>query len=134
MTDSHYTRMLEEGIDTHFNISIGTIWGIDIFDLCTIFANALDNALEASQKVMDKGRRKVELSVKDEKGIFSFHLMNYKENSIIEKGGMLLSDKENEKEHGFGVGNIRSIVDKYGGKMEIVYEDKKFVLFLYMRS
>lgn len=43
---------------------------------------------------------------------------------IFTKGNMLMSSKNNEEEHGFGMTNIIKILDKHNGKMNYDYNEK----------
>ena len=101
-------------------------------ELCTIFSNALDNAIEAVSKIPDPVQRKVFLQARTKKGYFSLRIANSKENRIISAHGKMESDKK-EAGHGYGLENIREIAKRYEGNMEVEYTEKEFVLFLYLR-
>ncbi|NJA01277.1 sensor histidine kinase, partial [Clostridioides difficile] len=102
-------------------------------DLCTIFSNSLDNAIEASLKIPDLSNRKVVLKARCEKEYFSYLLTNNKVNPINRKQELFISDKKDSNSHGYGIENIREIVNKYNGKLDISYTESEFSLFLYIR-
>lgn len=131
--NNKYSTMLEKDIDFDVNISLDNIIGVDDFDLCVIFANALDNAIEACEKVEDKKRR-IQLKARADKGFLSFYLMNSKSNPVIEKSGRIISTKENKQHHGFGFPNLKEIVDKYDGNLEIKYDENSFTVQILMKT
>ena len=89
---------------------------IDDVSLCTLFANTLDNAIEACQKIEDPDRRKLELKCRyTENGYFSLELINSKINEIVVQKNQYISDKEDKSAHGIGISSIRDIVEKYEG-------------------
>ena len=57
-----YNAALCNDIDCFFHISIDGMTGLDNISLCTVFANTLDNALEACMKIEKTKERR--LSVK----------------------------------------------------------------------
>lgn len=128
-----HTKLEENGVDVHFNIDIDNHLGIEPIDLCTIFSNSLDNAIEASLKIQDLSNRKVVLKARCEKEYFSYLLTNNKVNPINKKQDLFVSDKKDSYSHGYGIENIRGIVDKYNGELNISYTDNEFSLFLYIR-
>lgn len=133
MLNNRYDKLCETGADVHFNIAIPELTGIGVVDLCTIVSNSLDNAIEAVRKQEKAEDRKVTLKARYEKGYFSYKLVNSKCNEICTKNGSFLSDKAG-KNHGYGIENIREIVEKYDGKLDIDYTDTEFTLFLYMNE
>ncbi|UWD48555.1 GHKL domain-containing protein [Clostridioides difficile] len=128
-----HTKLEESGVDVHFNIDIDNHFGIEPMDLCTIFSNSLDNAIEASLKIPNLSNRKVVLKARCENEYFSYLLTNNKVNPITKKHDLFISDKDNSKSHGYGIENIKEIVDKYSGEWNISYTDTEFSLFLYIR-
>ncbi len=89
-----HTSLEENGVDVHFNIDIDNHLGIEPIDLCTIFSNSLDNAIEASLKIPDFSNRKVVLKARCEKEYFSYLLTNNKVNPINRKQELFISDKK----------------------------------------
>ena len=70
---------------------------IDDVSLCTLFANTLDNAIEACQKIEAPDRRKLELKCRyTENGYFSLELINSKINEIVVQKNQYISDKEDK--------------------------------------
>lgn len=103
--------------------------GIKNIDLCTIFANAVDNAVEACMK--DKSDEKKEITIESNfnKGYFFLVIKNPVFKDIVkDENGNLLTSKSGKEHHGFGVANIKSAVKKYDGHTEIENNDSMFKL------
>lgn len=132
LLNSRYAKLLKLHVDVHFNIDISQLLEIEAMDLCTLFANTLDNAIEASEQVEEEKRR-VTLKARCSKGIFTIHEVNSKANEIIEHKGHFLTGKGDRKAHGYGIDNMKEIVEKYGGRMEINYTEDEFSLLIYIQ-
>ncbi|NLT10125.1 MAG: GHKL domain-containing protein [Ruminococcus sp.] len=103
--------------------------GITNTDLCTIMANALDNAIEACAK--DTGDELKEIKVESDfkQGYFFFKATNpVFEKVDIKNGNELKTSKEDKSCHGFGVANIVKTAKKYGGSAHASISDNKFIL------
>ena len=88
---------------------------MEIFDLCVIFSNLLSNAVEAVRQV-EEGREKV-ISVNC--GSFQGRVCIRITNSCkldTENLSQFVTTKEDAKNHGFGMFNVQSIVDKVDGE------------------
>lgn len=96
-------------------------------DLCTLLSNALRNAIEAAGQVEDMDNRWVELSMGKEKDILYFVVKNAA-NSVNIKEGKLLTSKEETSEHGIGMENMKEVVERGGGTMKWVFEERVFTL------
>ena len=98
--------------------------GIDLF---TLFANLLDNAVEASLK-LEEGERSVRLVMKRQFDFISIHCANRFSGELIERDGALRTLKADAEEHGFGYRSMEEIVDKYDGSITHRAEDGTFVV------
>ena len=94
-------------------------------DLCTIFANALDNAIEATKEITDMGKRVIEIQIKSQGQFLCVvfenpinHTRESKENYIGS------TSKKDTINHGFGLLNIQNAIKKYHGTMEMKIEQK----------
>ncbi len=101
--------------------------GIANVDVCTILANALDNALEAVSK-LDSGQTiYVEAIIKNNS--FILNISNpVKENVRIGKNNTLKTTKRNSSEHGIGIKNIQRVVKNYNGTLTLSCENLIFEL------
>ncbi len=101
---------------------------IEQVDICTIFANALDNAIEAQDNEnMKKKWIKLEISCQGE--IVFFRFTNPMDSTKLRCKHMGTSKKD-KINHGFGLQNIRFSVEKYNGEMSTtIYEDDADSIF-----
>ena len=97
---------------------------LDPLDISTIFGNALDNALEASEKLA-VSRRVV--SVKARR-IHDMLVIAVENNALPDADASGKTTKEDTLFHGFGLSNIRAAVDKYDGQCTVKCKDGVFVL------
>lgn len=101
---------------------------IDTLDMISMFGNLLDNALEAAGKC-DRGWVHMKLFM----GNDHFMVLEVKNNFnhvIRRQGNKYLTTKENESSHGYGLENVRELVEKYGGLLETEAQSKVFVATL----
>ena len=103
---------------------------LEAVDLCTIFGNALDNAIESCEKIADTKLREITLRVCRIQGFLAVCIENpYVQTPRIE-GGRLLSTKRDQENHGYGLQGIREAVRRYGGEMDTEMEGGFFTLTL----
>lgn len=100
---------------------------IDAVDLCTLFANALDNAIEAMQQV-EESCRVLSLNMNIKENILFLQFKNaVKDNSGT--GFIGRTTKKNQVDHGFGLKNIETVVKRYHGEMHAGVEEEKSSLY-----
>ncbi|MBU7595766.1 ATP-binding protein [Metabacillus halosaccharovorans] len=102
--------------------------GIDIIDICTIFGNALDNAIEYEQQIKEEDKRLIHVSVFAQKGFLMIRFENYFEGELKLEGDLPVTTKENSYYHGYGLKSIRYAVQKYGGVVNVDQKDNWFEL------
>lgn len=102
-------------------------------DICALFANALDNAIEACEKLPVQDRR-IRLEAKLGKGLLAVSVRNSCEGTDLQfiEGKMPKTTKDDAQNHGFGLKSIQEIVKRYSGSMEIKREEKEFELFMFL--
>lgn len=125
-------KAIAEGKNIVFNtkIQIPESLRADAVDLCVIFGNALDNAIEAAEK-MPEGERKISLTVICQDERLFCRITNSSPDREVTR---LETGKKDRGNHGFGVENIKATLAKYGSEPEFDYSDHvfglKFVIFL----
>ena len=99
---------------------------IPAVDLCTMLSNALDNAIEACEKLSltDSAVITVKCAVVQNVQVIKLSNPNPDNKNSTETSKL---DKDN---HGFGLYNIRRTVEKLGGEMRIPKQFPEFVLEL----
>lgn len=131
--NAKYNLALEHQIDCFFHIDLEKLTGIDSVSLCCLFANTLDNAIEASVKIPDPQNRRISVKARvTENGYFTCEIVNAKQNGILERNGALQSDKEDSASHGLGLSNVREMVQKYNGTLDISYTEDTFTVTVFI--
>lgn len=99
---------------------------MDVMDICSIFGNILDNAIEYELTLPDKKKRLIHLAVYAKKDFLVIQCENYCEEQLAFRDGLPVSTKGDGAYHGYGVKSIRYAAEKYGGTMTIHNRDRWF--------
>lgn len=97
---------------------------ISAFDLNVILGNLIENAIEAAEQTEDKW---MSVNIYYEKGMFSMEIKNSFQHELAVEQNKLLSTKE-EKGHGIGLANVRKMVEKYQGFMDVSNTNQIFTV------
>lgn len=103
----------KENIEIKYFIN-GVVDGIKETDLHCVISNLLDNAIEATQKIENKS---IELYVFANSHSILIRVSNTIEQDMIRNNPRFKSSKI-EKNHGYGIVNVKAVVEKYHGKIE----------------
>lgn len=103
-------------------------------DICLILGNALENALDAVNKLQG-GNKYIKLSMKYDKGNLFISVINTYNGIIIRnREGRLKTTKNNEDSHGIGLISIYHTVEKYHGRVIIKNNQTKFLIKILLYS
>lgn len=97
-------------------------------DICSIFGNALDNAIECEEKIKDETKRLIHLSVSAKKGFVLIRVENYFEGDLEFKDSLPVTKKLDKSMHGFGMKSMRYAAQKYGGTLTTSASNQWFEL------
>lgn len=86
---------------------------IEMLDLTTLIGNALQNAMEATLKAKEK---RIKVEIIDLTSEIFISIYNTFELEIISSKFWLETSKKDKINHGYGLKNIKSIVEKYNGE------------------
>ena len=105
----------EKGVNIVFEINAPLHdCSIADYDLCTIFGNILDNAMEA----VNSGDR-ISVSIGKQHDMFYISCENAFHQELKRKGEKILSTKKDFGSHGFGLTRIKDTAKHYGGDVNI---------------
>ena len=97
-----------------------------VMDICTIFGNALDNAIEYELQIPDKEKRIIHLTVSKKNSFIIILVENYCEEKVLKEGEELTTTKGNKQYHGYGIKSIKYSIEKYDGFVNITNENNWF--------
>ena len=135
----------QEGIDVKADIGKCAFEKMKGIDFSAVFSNAVDNAIEASHK---ESRREIVISVYEKKGYDVISVKNRISKSVLDENPELKSTKNigeggvgldggaatDGEKHGFGVSQIKEIVESYGGLTDFYEEDGFFIVNMFIPS
>jgi sensor histidine kinase regulating citrate/malate metabolism len=122
---------IKNDIDFQVNLNIPEDINIDKLDLSIVIGNCVKNAIEACGNIMDKRKKYIDIKAE----IKGFQLIVKIKNSFnghVVKEGNVIKTIKTEEGHGIGLSNIRNIVGKYNGYLNIKYDDKEFEVDIIM--
>lgn len=94
-------------------------------DLYAFFGNAMDNAIEAAEK-LDDDKKFISLTVAAAGGMVTVNLQNYTSGRVNMRGGVPQTSKDDKYSHGFGTLSMKLIAQKYGGEVSFVQDGDVF--------
>ncbi len=116
------TEAIQKGIDIDFELNDLSALPFDVSDMVVLFSNLLDNAIEACEKI--EGDRVIRVSAVLKQS-FLFSVRNTTLPVEI-KNDTIQTTKPNASLHGFGLSNIKLILNKYHADFVMDYEDGWF--------
>lgn len=141
MLDSLISSKLREIGKNHIRIRINGVidggLGWKPIDTCAVFANAIDNAVEACRRVADITARQIDISFKktDYQRIITIS------NSVAQKtdctplnNNVQYTSKDDRGNHGFGLRNMRRALENYGAVMQLSCTDTQFTTTIIMKK
>lgn len=101
---------------------------IDMFDLCTIISNLLDNAIEAVAEV-DKNDRYIDVTFRYDDLMLYFNVNNPYVGELHINQNVIITKKVSQN-HGYGLLNVRKSVELYNGSMDIKTDNNIFEVLI----
>lgn len=94
-------------------------------DIISVFSNLLDNAIEASEKCTEKSPWiKVKFVVEEKRMLLA--VSNMWNGRLQWHNGRILSSKKDETNHGYGMENVKRIVEKNHGFFTVDWDEEVF--------
>lgn len=94
-------------------------------EVASLFGNLLDNAIEACQR-MDAKERYIFVGIKQQENMFHINIRNSIDAQPSIENKVFFSSKREGKTQGYGLKNVRKIVERHDGVMAITTQDKEF--------
>ena len=86
-------------------------------EIISLFGNLLDNALEACEQIKE-GERWIHIKMKKKNQLLYIEIVNAAKNTGIQTDENFVSKKKDGVLHGYGMKNIRDIVEQYNGMFQ----------------
>lgn len=99
-------------------------------DVCILLGNAVDNALEACQKLPAGELRRITITAHNERGMQFLQIENPLPSGIIlpANGALPVTTKPNAAQHGFGIAAMKRVVENYRGTLQFTCKNGLVVL------
>ncbi len=118
----------DKGAQVHVHAD-GQDWNaIRDTDIATIFGNALDNAIENTERNSDPSTRLIDVRTGRVNGMLVARFENPYTHTLVKKQSKWISTKSETQGHGYGLQSIEMVVKKYGGEMDINTDNGLFIL------
>ena len=114
----------EKGLEIKAEIENLPFTYMDSVDFSALLNNILDNAIRGA--VASK-ERKIEVQIYQQNGMDIVTVKNSIDESVLDKNPTLVSTKK-EAGHGYGMKQIKGIVEKYDGMMDVYEKKQMFVV------
>ena len=118
--------MQEKGITLKAVADLSELKGIADPDLCAIFGNALDNAMEAAAETDGEEKKMITLKAYFQSGMWVMQMANYFKSPLRSDEGTLQS--AHGPSRGLGMKSIRYAAEKYGGSVSYDVNGDYFTL------
>ncbi len=125
-----YSKAKEKNIDIKIIIKSDFMM-VNGTDLISLIGNLADNAITASANSADKC---IVVSITEKGEYYRLIIKNSIDVSVLKDNPSLATRKENKQKHGYGLYNIRKIVNKYNGEIIITEDDNSFIVNIMLRQ
>lgn len=94
-------------------------------ELCSIFGNLLENAIEACQR-QKSGKKFIYINSKEDHSMFYLIIENSYDGKVIKSGNKFLSFKKDANRIGIGLESVKKTLHNYQGTIDIYHGDNTF--------
>lgn len=122
----------EKGIDVRVSHKYMQDIYVSGIDMAILLGNALDNAIEASERLTDTEKKYIDVVVHVNNGQIFITVKNAVRTNVDVQH--LQTTKENSFSHGYGILNMRSIAQKYDGSVTFDCEENVFSTFIILKN
>ena len=106
--------------------------GIQPTDLCVIFGNTLDNALDACSKMPPDEEKVISIRCDCNSGFLFLDMTNPIDKPLILNGSLPTTTKTDKAEHGFGLYSLNKTVQKYDGTLHCTATPHHFTVSIHL--
>lgn len=126
----HYdSRARQAGVTFTASVQVSEDMPISDVDLCVVFGNCLENAMEACER-QSAGPRYINVSAGQAIGVFAVKFENSYDGPIRRTAGGFLSSKRPAR--GIGTASVQAIAKKYGGRADFETGEEMFSVSIFL--
>lgn len=134
---NHYSSIIGKDIKLTVLGRIENDLKIADVDLCTVFGNLLQNAVEAVEKIQGEGKY-ILVQIRQGREYLGIKI----ENSVRHLGDamghnrrdFLKTEKKDKRNHGIGIENVQETVKHYQGTFTVFQEQQKFIAEIVLKN
>lgn len=115
----------KQGIDMRFRVNDLSALRLPRVDVTIVLGNLIDNAMEACAGLSDPNRW-VSIQILYSENMLSILIIN-PSNIVQINDGHIPTTKQDPLLHGFGIGNVKDILEKYHAEYLFTYDDGRFI-------
>lgn len=130
---NHYLSGLNEDISVQVVGLFTDEPEIDDISLCTIYMNLLRNAIEEMERI-STGRKWLKIEFIQGDLYLQIKIQNSLSEESCRKENILKSEKEDKRNHGFGVKNVERVVKSCGGRLELQVNKDMFIASVVLKK
>ena len=119
---NYYLKLLPPNISVGLTGKVYTVLKIDDTDLCTIYANILENAVEELLKLEEGKSGFLNILIHSGKEFTEIAIENTTSNKPI----TFQTTKEDRNQHGFGLQNVKETIEKCNGIIHYEAREESF--------
>lgn len=121
------------GIDLNIKFDLDNNLAIQDTDLCIVFGNCIENAIEACNN-LELDNRKIYVRTKIHNDMILITIDNNFNGKIEKKGDIYLSSKRSYSCEGIGIASVKEIVKKYNGYAKFEPTEREFKVSVMMEQ
>ena len=104
---------------------MGTVDGIADIDLYILISNLIDNSVEAAKKIKEA---LISILIYSNERYIYIEIGNSTDNNVMKNNPKMKTTKDNKLLHGYGIENIRDIINKYHGEIEYKNQTDTYIV------
>lgn len=129
LLSNYAERCAKLNIQYDVQLAMPETLSIPNYEVCIIFGNLLENAIEACEK-KERGRM-IELSVKTQGKMLAVMVKNSFDGNVTEADGRPVSSK---KDGGFGLRSVKAVAARYNGHILTKWDDVTFSVYVLLNT
>ena len=132
--DTVLNYMLQRAVDKKIQVNVKVVvpcnLNLSAYDMNIIFGNLLENAIEAQKDVKNQS---IDLEIIYLMDSLVVEISNRCLQKVIFKGGLPITTKQSVREHGYGLKNVKKVLDKYISTLDFECSDERFTVKILMK-